>query len=727
MTFLNPALLLGLLAAAIPILLHLLNLRRLRTIEFSTLTFLKELQRTRIRRLKIRQLLLLFLRTLLVMLLVLAFARPTLQGSMMGSIGSHGKTSIVMLIDDSFSMTASDQEGEILKQARQAALTILDLLKEGDEVSVVKFSDVGRTSMDQQHGLSHDPQLLRRAIEELKPTPVHRKLAEVLRYSARVIAGSVNFNREIYLFSDFQRGLLEQSVSSILTAESLFPPEVRFFVLPLGKRSIQNFGVEEVTIPSAIFEPGKPFTVRARIGNYSGEDAQNHFVGLFLNGTRMAQRGVDLRVGTSSEVEFSVTSEEAGFVEGFIELEDDDLEQDNKRFFTVYLPERISVLLVGTEPETRYLRLALGTRQSREGSVFGLQEVRGERLGTTQMQGAQVLVLVAPEDLSPAQSGQIAAFVSQGGGLILFPGSNVSPERFNTPFAAQLKLPTILGVDGAIPQSLNGNPPSFVEFDRIELRHPLFQGMFDSPGQPGVPETRGRQQTVESPRIARSVRFAPSAQSNQIITLTSGSAFFLEHQSGSGRVLMVAVAPNLEWSDFPLKGLFVPLLHRSVSYLAGDQHQNTGHLAGDEVSIRSTVRTPGPWTIRNPSMIDVAATPVSRGVQQSVRFGETESMGLYTVRAGTSVIRKFAVNLHPDESNTGPAERSDLETVFRRVGIESSSVSFIDQPREVQRLVLESRLGVEVWKHLLLAALAVALLEMIVARISKQELTPVPS
>ncbi|HXG39208.1 MAG TPA: BatA domain-containing protein, partial [Bacteroidota bacterium] len=79
MTFLNPLVLLGLLAAAIPILLHLFNLRKLRTIEFSTLTFLKELQKSKIRRIKIRQWLLLLLRTLLVILLVMAFARPTVR------------------------------------------------------------------------------------------------------------------------------------------------------------------------------------------------------------------------------------------------------------------------------------------------------------------------------------------------------------------------------------------------------------------------------------------------------------------------------------------------------------------------------------------------------------------------------------------------------------------------------------------------------------------------
>src|SRR3989449_10329845 len=109
MVFLNPLVLLGLAAAAIPLILHLLNLRKLRTIEFSTLTFLKELQQTKIRRLKLRQLLLLIVRTLLVVLIILAFARPALRGTILGGIGSEAPSSIVFILDDSFSMMARDE------------------------------------------------------------------------------------------------------------------------------------------------------------------------------------------------------------------------------------------------------------------------------------------------------------------------------------------------------------------------------------------------------------------------------------------------------------------------------------------------------------------------------------------------------------------------------------------------------------------------------------------
>jgi hypothetical protein len=82
MNFLNPFALLGLAAAGIPVLLHLLNLRKLRTIEFSTVQFLLELQQTRVRKLKMQQILLLILRTLVVLFAVFALARPTIPGSL---------------------------------------------------------------------------------------------------------------------------------------------------------------------------------------------------------------------------------------------------------------------------------------------------------------------------------------------------------------------------------------------------------------------------------------------------------------------------------------------------------------------------------------------------------------------------------------------------------------------------------------------------------------------
>jgi len=724
MTFLNPLILIGLVAAAIPILLHLFNLRKLRTIEFSTLTFIKELQRTKIRRLKLRQLLLLILRTLIVLTLVLAFARPTLRGSLAGGIGSHAKTTAIVIVDDSFSMTVNDEHGELFKQAKRAATGIVDLLKEGDDVVLVKLSDIGRAAVDIRHYPTRDYVLLKKEIEGTRPSYVYRSIDDALRYASKLLAGTKNFNKEVYVVSDFQSGAFDVRAAAS-SQEKLFQPEVHCFLVPVGKRSAQNLGIENVAISTAIFEQNKPFIVRARIGNHSKDNVRDYVVSVFLNGTRVAQRGIDLPGETSSEIEFSVVPNSTGYAEGFVELENDDFEADDRRFFVVSIPERIRVLLVGKTSDFHYIRLALATRLSAGGSAFELQEISARQVSSAQIEQSDVVVLAGSQDLSSSQVNQFLSFLKNGGGLILFPEPAIQLSSFNSTVAKPLGLPPINDIDRGSASSGNVAGESFVEFEKVDLRHPVFEGMFEERETTMLRQSSrfsaSLQRVVESPRVRISVRFAPTPRSNSIITLSNGSTFLAEQLVGSGRVLLFGVAPNLGWSDFPLKGLFVPLLHRAVSYLNRHHAQPDESLAGDDILLKSTVRTTVPWTVRDPANIDRTSTPSSSGWQQSLRFSNSDLIGVYSVAARDFLLQKFAVNLDPRESKLAKASTDEIETTVRRVGIDPAAVRYVEQPQDLERVVLQSRFGLELWKHFLAAALLLALTEMIVARSGKKE------
>ena len=141
MVFLNPAVLFGLIAAAIPVVLHFLNLQKLNRIEFSTLAFLKELQKTKIRKLKFKQWLLLFLRILLILLLVSAFARPTLESYTIGGT-SAAKTSSVFLVDDSFSMSLVKGNGSQFNKEKEIIKDILGSYEQGDEALILFTTNV---------------------------------------------------------------------------------------------------------------------------------------------------------------------------------------------------------------------------------------------------------------------------------------------------------------------------------------------------------------------------------------------------------------------------------------------------------------------------------------------------------------------------------------------------------------------------------------------------------
>ncbi len=720
MTFLNPFILIGLAAAAIPVLLHLLNLRKLRTIEFSTLTFLKELQKTKIRRIKIRQWLLLVLRTLLVILLVMAFARPTLRGTLAGAFGERARTTSVFILDDSQSMTALDDGGEFFEQAKESALRVLDLFKDGDEVVLLKLSDVRRGTTGEVRP-TRNIELLRSTLRETKPSFHHNTIEDALRLSAKLLSASTNFNKEIYLVSDFQQGTVASKPPALFTPENLFPEPTRLFLVNIGKAQPKNVGLESVTIPNSLFEPGKPFTVRARVHNADKSALRNHVASLYVNGERVAQQAVDLQGGSSADIEFTAVPKSTGIVEGMVELENDDLEFDNRRFFTFEIPAQIRVLLVGSSGDVQYIRLALGARQTSTGSALLVREVLPERLSASDVNAANVIVVSNPRDLTTIQADKFQSFLRAGGGLIVFPGAQTLPNSYNSGFASKLKLPQLLAVEHL--QTKSSETESFVTFDRVELRHPLFQGMFEeSPVPPSPRQQPGHQRSVESPQIKSYARFQTPPQARTVIALSNGVPFLLELNTGGGRVLIFSTAANPEWSDFPLKGLFVPLVHRSVSYLAQGPLKQHDLLVGEEETVRSRLHSNQRWTILSPTKDETVVQPSSTGTESVVRFHETDMPGIYAVNSGKTVVQKFAVNMNPDESRTAKIEESELAKVFQRLGITEQSLRRVQATPDIRQAVLQARFGVELWKQFLIAALIIAIAEMLVARESKGEL-----
>ncbi|MBI3189410.1 MAG: BatA domain-containing protein, partial [Ignavibacteriales bacterium] len=424
MTFLNPLVLFGTLAAAIPVILHLLNLRKLRTIEFSTLRFLKELQQTKIRKLKIRQLLLLIIRTLLVLLLVLAFARPALRGTLLGTIGGNAHSSVVFIIDDSFSMSASDERGDLLKQSKENISKLIDLLNEGDEVFLLKLSDLPEATIAPA---THDFRSLRKIISEISVSNVTRPLQDALRLSSKLLSESKNANKEIYIISDMQQTLFtEQLAAQNQTAPLLFDTNVKFFLVNLGTGAPSNVAIDSVEIKTKIVEKEKPVNLYTSIRNFSNNTQQNYVVSVFLEGVRVAQNSVRLDPWGSASLEFSITPKKTGFIKGFVELEHDAVEQDNRRYFTLHVPEKITIAVVSQSPsDSKFPMLALRSGGSQDNeTLFDIKQTTQKDFQFLDLNKLDVIVLSFPDGLSLSNVDKIKNFVASGGGLVLFPSSN---------------------------------------------------------------------------------------------------------------------------------------------------------------------------------------------------------------------------------------------------------------------------------------------------------------
>ncbi|HEY6191066.1 MAG TPA: BatA and WFA domain-containing protein [Bacteroidota bacterium] len=712
MVFLNPLVLLGMAAAAIPLILHLLNLRKLRTIHFSTLTFLKELQQTRIRRLKLRQLLLLLIRTLLIVFLILAFARPALRGTMFGGFGSHANSTLVFILDDSFSMTASDEHGEFFKQAKDAAVRLAGLLKEGDEAFLIRLSDLPRASIDPA---THDVAALKTLIQESQTSSVRRPMGEALRLASRLLQTSRNANKEVYIVSDMQRTLFQGSGHGA-GPDSSFEGSAKIFVVEIGSRQVPNMGIDSLEVRTQIFEQNKPVTAYVSVRNFNNVAAHDIVTSLFLDGTRVAQGNLSAGPWESAGKEFSASPKHSGFAKGYAELESDALEPDNRRYFTLSVPSRIGVAMVSGAPENlRFVMLAAGASKTgeHERPLLDVSQASYQKFPSLSLNEADVLLLSNVRSFTSGDAERIASFVKRGGGLIIFPGGDIDRDNYNTTLFPRLNIPPIEGIAAADPQSA-------LTFQSLDLDHPLFRTMFE-------PQEKKKNGAVESPRILTALRQHSGRQGRTLISLNDGGAFLSEYKSGEGRILLFAVASDLGWSDFPLKGLFAPLVYRSMIYLSSLGEAVPAFTAGEEpvVSVRRPPHQGGEkYSLISPDGSEELIQPDSRrtGLAESAlpfRLRRLVLPGFYEIRSGSAPLTVFGVNIDPRESDTRRIAGNDLAAFWAAAGISPPAVRSITQTDQLVSTILQLRYGVELWKHCIALALLMALLEMAVARDSR--------
>lgn len=717
MTFLNPFVLFGLLAAAIPVILHLLNLRKLRVVEFSTLRFLKELQQTKIRRLKFRQILLLILRTLIILAIVVAFARPALRGSIVGSIGANAHSTFVIILDDTFSMSVSDQHGERLRQAKDQSLSIVSLLNDGDEVFLIKLSDLPRATVEPA---THDFQALRQLISEVKPTMIRGDVGDAMRLSARLLSQSSNVNKEIYVISDFQRTAFERQAE--VEDMPMFDERVRVFTVPIGDDAISNTAVDSVGIATQIFERSKPVRLSLGLRNAGDATVQDNVVSVFFDNVRAAQSNAHLGSWGSTVLDLSATARRSGFVKGRAEMESDALDADNARHFSFYVPPRLRVALVASEAsDLMYVDLALktGSIDSAQ-SVLEIIQSTSDRFSIVDLKSVDVVILAGFHSMPPGSAERLRGFVESGGGVIFFPGTQ--SESSDDAFLSQLSVPP--------PSGLVGSPasPAGLSFKAMDVDHPLFATLF------GELSAGAKRPAVESPLIAVSQRRMPGPNGSTIIGLNDGGTFLNEYNVGKGKLLLYSVAPDLEWSDFPLKGIFVPLMYRSVLYTGATGKPSLSATVGDDVSlsIPAAMLSVGnaEYTLSGPDGIEERLLPVStrtaadtiQSTGGSIPLTPVRPMvpGWYELKKAGETLLIVSVNIDTRESDLRLMEEEDLLQFCESIGISRASVASLTRETRVEEKVLQARFGTELWKYCIILALILTLIEMLVARDSRK-------
>ncbi|PSQ79636.1 MAG: hypothetical protein BRD41_06810 [Bacteroidetes bacterium QS_1_63_11] len=679
MSFLNPAALLALAAVAVPLFLHFFNLRQPQTVDFSSLDFVKELQESAVQRVRIKEWLLLILRMLAIACLVLAFAQPTLTSDL-GGVGASVPTTHALVVDNSLSMTADGEGGSYFDQATRMAGEVLETVEEDDEVLLWPTAQSRQRRPEPVSNVG----VVRQALGELEPRAGSSTLARSVAEAADAAAQSDAPQTVVYVASDLQAQTLGDSVAANV------PENVRVQLLPVDTRAQSNVGISDVTVTSRIAEVGQPVQLEATLINHGTEPLRDYVASVYLTGDRVAQATTTLEPGLETTVSFTVTPQTRGWLDGAVVTEDDDFPVDDRHHFSLHVPKERRVLVVrGDGQNTQYLDLALSADMIEDQIAFRTTTIEEDELATAELGSYDAVLLAGPRSLSSGEVDALTRYVDRGGGLLLFPSAQARSEDYNALFGA-LQAGSFRGFSG----SLSGDR-TVASFERVDLAHPLFEGIFS-------PERRREDASVEQPEIRHVMNFRPSGRAGQtLIELSNGFPFLHEVRHGGGRLLLMAVAPTQAWSDLPVRGLFVPLLYRSVYYLSASTSVAGEQLVAGTPSELRVTGVPPDASLRLQGPDGIEVTPEQRTLFGAtlLEIGRTlVEPGHYAVQAGT----------------TQEAASETLQNVTG-VPVQSMSRQLSGGTEEISETLRTQQAGTEIWNVFLLLALIFLAAEMLVA------------
>ncbi len=677
MQFFNPAVLLGLVAAALPLAIHLLHRGRAQPHPFSDFAFLRQLQQNRMRRLQLRQWLVLLLRTLIIALIVCAFARPTYQAGG-GWGGGDRPVAVHALLDLSYSTRYQQPSGSLFDQLQRQLGDLLTILPARDQVAVQPFAQRPYPPF------AGDRAYLAERIAKLAPTQEATDLRAALYAAAQRLNQESPLARELFIFTDLAQynwDQLDDSVPSFAGA--------RVYVASPRAPTRPNAYVKRVSAPSWMLTADAKVTLQTEIA-HSGEGTT---LDLFVDGQRVRRQSVDPGTPGTTQVALSFSPRRPGRLSGHVALADDALALDNRCYFTLELPTAITALLLGERPEDAYyVRRALGAAALSD-PVMEIRTDLFANLDASTLAGVDVLVLCNLARLSAAQKADLDEFVASGGGVVLFPAPHSDLGYYNRyllPGLTPGRFKDRIGVPG--------NETTYQVLDADEPHHQLFDDLLASDG--------------DQPRFYAYFSIVPTPSLLPLARFGDGQLAMALAWQGQGRFALAAFPSDPQWNDLHRRGLFAPLLHRLVRELSLPPDRHATYLVGETVYRRlADIPMEAAVEAETPSGERLRLEPERVGGQYLWKIPQVGEAGIWRLRAAGAAVDAFAVNFDVRESALASVAPERVRRVFA-----GAEVHFLGPDDDLRLAVLGNRHGRELWREFLLLALGLLLAEQWIAR-----------
>lgn len=655
MGFFTPWFLAGAAAVGLPIWLHLLKKHKTTPLPFSSLMFFEKRTQSSIKHRRLRYLLLFALRTLLIMLIVLAFAHPYVEQKLMPLKRSGEVT--VMAIDNSLSMRA----GTRLEDAKREARSLVGGLNPGERAQVLAFGQ--RVQVMSEVTDDHSP--LNAAINAIEASDARSSFGELTR-TLRSIQQSIHLPLHVHVYSDMQQTGMPANFNDLrLNAE------VRLETHPIEKKVVPNFTVENVVAPRRVYDSKKTRVLVTVAGH--GTSKALRTVSLILNGRVAETKSAEVPENGRATVEFLSLDVPYGRNKGEIKIDSADaLPADDTFYFSVERSDPRHVLFVQEPENTKALFYFKGALEASGQSAFEIDPVSVDQTGNLNPTKYAFVVLSDVGALPASFENGLNSYV-RGGGSVLIALGHMAVARAKVPVSGE-------HIEAAMYAAREG--------ERFQAA-----GWFDSSHPSILKDTRW-----DDVKFYQAIKVTPG-NARVVAKLADQTPLLLDQQVGDGHILVFASTFDNVANDFPKHaGAFVPFIEQTSRYLGKLDAGPSSVLVGSFEELRDSKEAGTAIDVVDPkgervfSLSEATKAP-------NIQFAMG---GFYDIRRPNGRNELVAVNTDRQESDLTPAPQESLN-LWQNTANGTSTAGGGTLAGDQKPLSL--------WWYLMLAVLALAVAE----------------
>ena len=683
----RPDILWGLLALAIPILLHLLQLRRFKRVAFSNVSFLKDVQKETQSRHRLRNLLILLCRLLAFAAIILAFADP-LRAPESGE-GTTAQQAVSIYVDSSPSMMASGEVGPLIQEAKQKASALVEAFSETDKFHVFTSAFDGR---DQRFVTQTE------ALERIASIQLSSHAPEL---GAVVQRGLDQFQRaegatpRAFWVTDLQKS------SHDLSALTEPDTAVKWHVVPVEANEVPNVWIDSVWFDTPLALKDKPAALHVRIQHDALEGVDGLPLTLSVDGVTEAMGSFNLIPGLATDTVLRFTHGEVGSHRLQVALEDAPVRFDDVHHVGYDVQAHLNVFH-WTDANTPFRQASQWVDQAFESARPLVQLERGTSLPSPQtLAGFDLLVADGLAQASAGALSLVTQFVEGGGSVLVVPdsaGIGVGP------MCAALGLTR--------PAGWNAESGRVGE---VSWTHPFYRGVFRS-----VPSK------VDWPSYDRVLNRTPSSREEVLIEAANGASYLNLIRGAQGRGDVYLLGTCLETGNLVRHGLFVPTLLRMAEssrlvearqFLLGRDQAMTLALAPEDMI---EVDAESSWSMERVDNVarSVSLVPEVRKTTEGLRLGWGDGLkepGVYEVKRNGVVVATFGMNPRKAESELTSWLAEEWTTTLTDLGWRDIPV-WSQPATQLGRLVEQHIAGERLAWYFFLAALIALAFETLLLR-----------